>query len=313
MRVREGFGLTRPNLGGVSSWPRKIYLLFWLTLICGTGLGAFLIPRILDGSQEQGYREIDGQGRPPMAEVLSGDVSTRFPVRPFVESVPSENPGREAFPGMRSTPSAERTPGLPQRDVMSGVPAATPGRDPVTSRVRVVQNASVYESPRTTARVLGTVAPGTQVRWSRTVEPGWEEILLNDGRSVYMQSATLSIGGAAEPVPVENPPAGDSSEFVAQLPTTVESFLGTLRDGELLRAGTYLAAEAPPLDQPDLGVWAALVGPQADAHVLRMESVTGRGSDWRSVTVLDQANGVQILTTWKWEAGQERWLLAGWE
>lgn len=307
--------MERPNLSGVSSWPRKIYLLFWLTLICGTGLAAVVIPRILDSSQEQGYREIDGQGRPPIAEVLSGDVATSFPVRPFVEEVASENPDREAFPGMRSTPSAQPTSGLPQRDVMSGVPAATPGRDAVTSRVRVVQNASVFESPRTTARVLGTVAPGTQVRWSRTVESGWEEILLNDGRSVYMQSATLSIGAAAEPVPVENPSnSGDeSSQAVAQLPTTVESFLGTLRDGDLLRAATHLAAEAPPLDQPDLGVWAPLVGPQADAHVLRMESVPGRGLDWRSVTVLDQTNGAQVLTTWQWDAGQERWLLSGWE
>ena len=304
----------------MGSWSRKIYLLFWITLICGTGLAAVLIPRILDSSEEQGYHEIDGQGRPPMGETLSGSVATRFPVRPFSEDAkvdPSEdgNPGREAFPGMRSTPSADRTPGLPQRDVMSGSPAASNGgAGPVTRRVRVTQNSSVYESPRTTARVLGTVPPGTQVRWSRSAEAGWEEILLNDGRSVYMQTVSLNLGGSSDTTPTDRPSnaGGADDTNLAALPTTVESFLTTLQGGDLLRAGTYLAAEAPPLDQPDLGVWAALVGPQADASVLRVEPVAGRGSDWRSVTVFDQTNGVQILTTWQWNAGQERWLLTEW-
>jgi hypothetical protein len=307
----------QPNLGRVSSWPRKIYLLFWLSLISLTGLAAFLVPRILDSSQEQGYREIDGQGRPPLVQPLTGSVATRFPVRPFTDASPA-GPEREAFPGQQPTPSAQptRVSGLPQRDVMgSGQAPDASSPQPVTSRAKVIAQSSVYESPRTTARVLGTVEAGTQVRWLRAGEPGWEEILLRDGRTVYMQSSALNVGGNSEPVPVERPSAGagEDSTLLALLPDTVDSFLMTLRDGDLLRAGTYLTPEAPPLEEPDLGAWTALIGPQADAQVGRIEPVSGRGAEWRSVLVLDQTNGVHVQTTWQWSASQERWLLTGWE
>lgn len=298
----------------MSSWPRKIYLLFWLALIGGTALAAFLLPRLLDSSQQQGYRELDGQGKPPMAEPLASNLSTRFPVRPFTDAdSPSQEPARQAFPRMSPTPGTSVTsaPGMPQRDVPTG--PVRPPREQVTSRARVVLNASVYERPRTTARVLGTVAPDTQVRWVKTVEPGWEEILLRDGRSVYMQSNTLHLGGA-QPLPGERP--GDpeaEAEALAVLPRTVDSFLEALRRGDLLRASTYLSSTAPRLEEPDLGVWSALMGPQAEGQMARMEDVAGRGPDWRSVLVLDQANGVAVQTVWKWEASQERWLLTGWE
>ena len=32
-----------------------------------------------------------------------------------------------------------------------------------------------------------------------------------------------------------------------------------------------------------------------------------------NVLVMDQTNGVQVQTTWEWNATQERWLMAGWE
>jgi hypothetical protein len=192
--------------------------------------------------------------------------------------------------------------------------AATPVAAPATSRVRVLVNAPVYESPRTTAKVLGTVAAGTQVRWLQTAQPGWEEIVLRDGRSVYMPSNTLNVGGGSEPAPVTQP-SGETGkdQSLSLLPATVDGFLSTLQGGDLLRAGTYLSPQAPTLEEPDLGVWGALVGPQADAKVTRMEPVPGRGSDWRSVLVMDQVSGVQVQTVWEWSPLQQRWLLAGWE
>lgn len=300
----------------MSSWPRKIYLLFWVTLISLTCLAAVLLPRLLDSSREQGYRDIAGQGRPPLlSQPSSSSVSTRFPVRPWRdESGESEPPARQPFPSASETANdrPERPSGLPQRDVLADKPAAgNPAREAVTSRLRINQDASVYESPKTTARVLGTVAAGTQVRWLKSLEAGWEEILLNDGRSVYLQSHVLSFGGGSER---PNAGAGASqAEIASLLPATVESYLASLRDGDLLRASTYLAAEAPPLEEPELGVWGALVGPDSDARIDRMEPVAERGADWRSVLVLDQTNGIHILTTWQWDLRQGRWLLANWQ
>jgi hypothetical protein len=290
--------------------------LFWVTLIGGTLLAAVLLPRLLDSSQQQGYREIDGQGKPSLAlaEPITSSVSTRFPVRPFNDGSSTQPPPREAFPGMEASPETRPTAaaGLPQRDVPDR--PVQPPRELVTSRVRVVVSASVYESPRTTARVLGTVAPDTQVRWVKTVAPGWEEILLRDGRSVYMQSNSLSVG-TAQPVGGGDRP-GDprgKGDTLALLPSTVDSFLETLRQGDLLRASTYLSATAPRLEEPDLGIWADLIGPQANGRMARMEPLSGRGDDWRSVLVIDSASGVQVHTVWGWDRGQDRWLLAGWE
>lgn len=309
----EGFAGVQPNLGQVSSWPRKIYLLFWLTLIGLTGFAAFLLPRLLDSSHEQGYREIEGQGKPALgAQPTGDDVSTRFPVRPFQAESSTAEPTRQVFPVSEETPSApsSRSPSLPQRDVLGKAPAQRAGRETVTSRVRVVQTSSVFETPLTTAKVLGTVKADAQVRWVRTVEPGWEEILLNDGRSVYMQSPSLHMGTGGE-----RPAADGNSDNAdtAALPATVESFLGFLYEGQVLRANTYLAAEVPPLEESDLGAWSPFVGSGSDARVDRMEPVAGEGSDWRSVLIIEQNQGARILTTWRWNSRQERWLLVNWE
>lgn len=299
----------------------KIYLLFWLGLAGLTCLAAFLVPRILDSSNQQGYREIDGQGRPVLVEPLTASVDTRFPTRPFHDDeLAPDQPERQAFPTGERTPAAAEDPsgeptGLPQRDVSPSSGNPPPADVPVTSRARVVQDSSVYESPRTTARVLGTVSPGTQVSWARTIEPGWEEIILRDGRSVYMQSTSLQLPGGSlrEPEPGTDQPVGREVEGVSQLPPTVDSFLSVLRDGDVLRAGTYLAPGSPPLEEPDLGVWASLVGPQADGRVGRVEPVPGRGAEARSVLIVDQAGSTPIMTVWEYDSSTQRWLLSSWE
>lgn len=304
----------------MSSWPRKIYLLFWIGLIGATCLAALVIPRLLDSSHDQGYREIDGQGRPPIAaRPASASVDTSFPVRPFEETVAvqtpvEQQPTRQAFPGGEKDSMPDRAPrgGLPQRDVGSA-PTQAPREQGVTSRVRVVENSSVYESPRTTARVLGTVPPGTMVRWLKSAESGWEEILLSDGRSVYMLSSALSLGGSSDTAPAPREESSSSTEVLGRLPGTVESFLSTLRDGDLMRASTYLSSDAPPLEEPNLGAWAPLVGPEADGRLDRMEPVSGHGDDWRSVLVLDQSNGTRVQTVWSWDSNQQRWLLSRWD
>lgn len=309
--------MTQPNLGGVGSWSRKIYLLFWLSLIGGTGLAVFIIPRVLDSAQEQGYREIDGQGRPPLERSSRlGSVATRFPVRPILDDLTAEPPSDSSRPERQAFPSSSGTPGsgpvgLPQRDVDRQPDSNQAGQETVTSRARVVRSGSVYESPRTTARVLGTVSPGTQVRWVRTVEPGWEEILLRDGRLVYMLSQTLSTSGDRVVSSSESDSGGDDS--LSLLPSTVDDFLANLRDGDFLRASTYLAPTAAAIEEPDLGVWSTFVGADSGARVGRIEPVTGRGPEWRSVLLLGNAPEAQILTTWEWDSRQERWLMANWE
>lgn len=309
----------------MSSWPRKIYLLFWVALIGLTGLAAVVIPRLLDSAHEQGYREIDGQGRPPVTSrpLATARLDTSFPTRPFdatAEGSASPQPARqEEAPSRQPFPTekddrpdrAPRGPGLPQREVGSA-PAQDGRGQGVTSRVRVVENSSVYESPRTTARVLGTVPPGTVVRWLKSAESGWEEIVLSDGRSVYMLSSTLALGGGGSAPPAGSRAESDS-DIMERLPGTVDSFLSTLRDGDLTRASTYLSASAPLLEEPNLGAWGPMIGPESDARLDRMEPVSGRGQEWRSVLVLDQSNGARVQTVWSWDAEQQRWLLAEWD
>lgn len=301
----------------MGSWSRKIYLLFWLSLIGATGLAVFIIPRVLDSAQEQGYREIDGQGRPPLERSSRlGGVSTKFPMRPILDDLVAEPPSDSSRPDRHAFPSSSGTPGsgsagLPQRDVDRGPDSNQAGQETVTSRARVVRSGSVYENPRTTARVLGTVSPGTQVRWVRTVETGWEEILLRDGRLVYMLSQTLSTSGERVVSGSESGSGGDDS--LSLLPSTIDDFLANLRDGDFLRASTYLAPTAAAIEEPDLGVWSTLVGADSGARVGRIEPVSGRGPEWRSVLLLGNAEGAQILTTWEWDSRQERWLMEKWE
>lgn len=301
----------------MSSWPRKIYLLFWLTLIGGTGLAAVVIPRLLDSASEQGYREIDGQGRPPLAKSPLGLVATQFPVRPILDDPLASSPNqppleRQAFPVASSTPP-NALGGLPQRDVDRLPETNQAGQETVTSRARVVRAGSVYESPRTTARVLGTVSPGTVVRWVRTIEPGWEEILLRDGRLVYMLSQTISTGGERVVSAPQTGSGGEEGDSVSVLPSTVEDFLSNLRRGDLLRASTYLAPTAPAIEEPDLGAWSGLIGADSGARVGRIEPVSERGPEWRAVLLLGNTDGAQVHTTWEWHPRQERWLMAEWE
>ena len=86
------------------------------------------------------------------------------------------------------------------------------------------------------------------VRWVRTVEPGWEEILLRDGRLVYMLSQTISTGGERVVSAPETGGGGEEGDSVSVLPSTVEDFLSNLRQGDLLRASTYLAPTAPAIE-----------------------------------------------------------------
>lgn len=292
-----------------------------MTLIVLTGLAAFLVPKILDQSQEQGYREIEGQGKPPITRSLSSEVSTRFPVRPFREGQASDEtepkrPERQAFPGAAdpspqpstSDPDSE---GLPQREVLVSREAdESVSGEVVTTRAWVARDSSVFLEAKTTASVLGSVGSGTQVRWVRQVEPGWEEILLKDGRRVYMLTSSLRFKSEDSPTSAQ-----EEDSDVSLLPGTVDDLLATLRDGDLLRAETYLAPNAPGFEGPASGPWTEFIGADARGRVGRIESVdSGRGSA-RSVLITDdKENGsrTDLQTVWRWDGRQGRWLLSEW-
>ncbi len=292
-----------------------------MTLIVLTGLAAFLVPMFLDQSQEQGYREIEGQGKPPITRTLGGDVATRFPVRPFLEEsqtteVKTDTPERQAFPN--ATDPSPKAPqdraepnGLPQREVVvSKVPGESPAGDVVTTRAWVARDSSVFLEPKTTASVLGSVATGTQVRWVQQVEQGWEEILLKDGRRVYMATSSLRFKSEDS---ATNPQ--EEASDVSVLPGTVDNLLATLRDGDLLRAETYLTTDAPGFEGQSSGAWSEFIGAEARGRVGRIEPVDGEAGESRAVLITDENdNGtrVDLQTVWRWDSRQARWLLSRW-
>lgn len=283
-----------------------------MSLIFFTVVTAIWLPGYLDDSSGSGYQLTD-KSRPNLDESLVKAVSTHFPVRPFSdEAAPqSQEPVRQVVPGTESTP------GLPTR-VVPGVSREpeTPGRtgqeEPsrVTRRAWVTRRASVYIAPETTAQLVGTVEPGTRVRWASTVGQGWDEVLMRDGRSVYLQSGNLSFDSPETEASKFEPRRDVEEVDVNALPDAVNAFLESLGRGDVLRASTHLAPTAPTLDESTLGAFAPLVAggsPRLD----RIE--TGPGQADRVAVIGDRNDpNLRIFTTWQWSARQGRWLLLNW-
>ncbi len=298
----------------MSSWPRQIYIAFWMSLIFFTVVTAIWLPGYLDDSSGSGYQLTD-KSRPDLDQSLVQAVSTHFPVRAFDSQAapPSTEPVRQAIPG--SEPTA--APGLPERVVpgvsrqpQPGNPQTEGDAPRVTKRAWVTRRSSVYQAPETTAQLVGTVEPGTRVRWAATVGEGWEEVLMRDGRSVYLQAGALSFN-SPESEAAKFQPAREVEEVdVNALPEAVNAFVASLGRGDVLRASTYLAPTAPTLDEASLGALAPLVS-AADPRLDRIETGPGRAD---RVAVIGDRNdpNLRVFTTWQWSARQGRWLLLNW-
>lgn len=276
---------------------------------------ALWLPGYLDESSDGGYQLTD-KSRPNLEASLVEAVSTHFPVRAFDGSsgARTTQPTRQAAPG---TEPVQTSPGLPQRVVpgVSRVPSQSPSSpnsattSKVTKRAWVTQQASVYSAPMTTANTIGTVEAGTRVRWAAQVGQGWEEIVMRDGRSVYMQAGTLSFTSPEAQAAKFNPPRHREEVDLAALPGAVNAFLANLSTGNILRASTHLAPTAPALEDDSLGALAPLVG--GNPRLDRIESGPGRAD--RVVVIGDRGEpNLRVSTTWQWSSRQARWLLLGW-
>lgn len=312
-RVLEGVEEVGPKVGEVNSWPRQIYLSFWISLAFFTIATAIWLPGYLDDeSPGSGYKLTD-KSRPSLDESLVSSASTHFPVRPFLDEGPSSGgPVRESVPGTKPSGAPG---GLPQR-VVPGVnrdpvrPTQSNDRANVTKRAWVLQQATVFAAPRTTAQAIGTVERGTRVRWARQAAQGWEELIMRDGRSVYMQTGYLSFTSPqAQAAKFTRTDRSDEVD-VGALPPAVDSFLANLGRGDVLRASTHLSPAAPTLEDNSLGALTPFLG-ASSPRVDRIE--TGRGRADRLVTVGDRNDpSIRVVTTWQWSSRQGRWLLLDW-
>lgn len=294
----------------LGSRSNKIYLLLWGILISITVLGVVIIPRVLDGSKEGGYHELEGQNISNLAD----PSVTRFPVRPILDDDPGEEtPQRQAFPEL-SSPDAghsaverlDSSVGLPQRSRAGAREESMP--TPVTSRVKVIRDASVYAKTLTTAEVIGTVKVGLWVRWIRTIDSQWEEIMLSDGRLVYLPEGTLALPGSSDDSRSGSLLEPDFSE----LPNAASDFMAQLRRTDIVRAGTYLSASAPSLTGSNLDAWKELLGPDARPMVGRLEPPPDGSASVRVVKITDASKGIALETVWEWDSRAGRWLLASW-
>ena len=270
------------------------------------------LPGYLDQDDDPGYK-LTEKTRPGLEESVIKMASTRFPVRPFEGSSAApvnSGPVRQAIPGSEpqpvSTTSPER-PDLPVREPDAG--QQQPAR--VTKRAWVVQRASVFQAPQTTSAVVGTVEVGTRVRWVASAGGGWEELVMRDGRSVYMQSSAISFISPTQQSGKFQPNRNSQEVDVSALPVAVERFLGSLSSGDVLRASTHLSPTAPALQDDSLGALTRLVNSQTQPRLDRIEP--GRSPADRVVIVIDTADpSIRVRTTWQWSTRQARWLLMEW-
>lgn len=303
----------------MASWSKKIYLSFWLSLLFFTAIAALWLPGLLDQGKNESIKGLEAAPKFNFSEADLSQVVTRFPTRPFLEKAPNPEPVPVRTPFDEFTP-AENTAssgGLPTRFV-PGVENTTSTMDErVTTRAYLRANSSVYAQAQTTAAVLGRVGDQTKVRWLDKAGEGWEEILLKDGRSAFVQSTDLSFSADSRD-PQENSFTNqrdtDSGPDIAKLPGTVESFLATLSSNDLLRAETYLSPLASGLDRENLGSLTPYAGSSPLGRVLRIELVPGDRSGYRLARlVYGDSMDFEAATLWEWDQSQQRWLLVRWD
>lgn len=295
----------------MNSWSKKIYLSLLLSLVFVTAIAVKWLPDYLDESEGSGIKALEAAPKVAFSGEHVGRTVTRFPTRPFLEDTEKAAP--------RQNPPAEESPlpgGLPGR-VVPGVHSAEPIGERVTTRAYLRANSSVYAKAQTTATALGRVGSQTKVRWLASAGEGWEEILLKDGRSAFVQSQDLSFQ-ADDPSTVRESSPGRQSRASDQpdastLPGTVEIFLQTLSSSDLLRAETYLAPSAPGLNQDSLSGLTPYVGAPPYGRVLRLELVAGEATARKARLVYGESMEHEVSTFWEWDRAQQRWMLVRWD
>ncbi len=299
----------------------RIYLYLAVALVVLTVVGVVFVPRMLDSSGSSSYRGLAESGQlvdeKPETQKL---VSTRFPLRSYRSS--SEQPVEERQPSVEAEPSDSPTAGGPDgTPEQVGLPTrAVPGleanrprtSDRVTTRAWLTVDSPLHASPRTTSSRLGTADKGTQVRWVAEAEPGWEELLLADERSVYVRSSSLTFVEPAESNP-RSLATGIEIDAAALAPT-VDGFLTALASGDLLRAETHLESGAPELHRETLSGLAAFTDSSQRARLDRIEP-SHDGDPSLRLVLLDsnQMDAQPVRTLWRWDGGRGRWLLSRWD
>ena len=302
----------------MASWSKKIYLSFWISLAFFTAVAALWLPSLLDQGKNESIKGLEAAPKFNFSEAELNQVVTRFPTRPFLEkAAPEPEPVGTPFNEFTPSENTASSGGLPTRFV-PGVENTTSSMDErVTTRAYLKANSSVYAQAQTTATVLGRVGDQTKVRWLNKAGEGWEEILLKDGRSAFVQSTDLSF--SADPRDSQdnsfsNQREGDSGPDIAKLPGTVESFLATLSSNDLLRAETYLSPLASGMDRDNLGSLTPYTGSSPLGRVLRIELVPGDRSSYRLARLAYGDNmDFEAATLWEWDQSQQRWLLVRWD
>ena len=279
-----------------------------MTLLFITAASIIFLPKLLDSGTEGSIKPLDAAPQIDFSDESIGQVVTRFPTRPFLEKATdtgSQIPQHDPVSTTGLGPG-----GLPTRTV-AGVNEQSVG-DRVTTRAYLRANSSVFTEPQTTAKILGRVGTQTKVRWLEKAAEGWEEILLKDGRSAYVQSTDLSFSADSDSEQPNFPRQGQSDgPDVGTLPATVETFLSHLSRDDVARAETYLSPLAPRLD--DLGPLAPYVGAPNEGRVNRIEQIGGgRGGHRRVRLVYGPDMLHEVNTLWEWDRSQGRWMLVSW-
>jgi hypothetical protein len=299
----------------MGSWSRKIYLSFWLSLAFVTVLAVVLVPKYLEQPEGETLKDLQAAPKIGSSGQELSSLGTRFPTRPLDQS--PQRTTTSPSSGQGSSGSAETgigPAGLPSR-VVPGMEMESPVSERVTTRAYLQSDSSVYAQPQTTAEVLGRVGETTTVRWLNKAGEDWEEILLKDGRSAYVQSRDLSFSSQSTTQPASFPSRRDQGgePDMNTLPTTVESFLTHLSANDLLRAETFLSPSARRLDSSDLGSLSPYAGAPPLGRVLRIEADEQGLNTRRTVRIVFGPDlEHETATTWEWDVSQQRWLLENW-
>lgn len=304
----------------MDSFTRKITLSLFLSLVFFTLVASVWLPKYLEQSEGNAIKGLEPAPKVDVGDGTLAGVVTRFPTRPF-QSRP-KLPSRIAE-DVSTDSTTDGDPqgssglgGLPTRSV-PGVNDSEPVGDRVTTRAYLRSNSSVFARPQTTAAVLGRVGTLTKVRWLAKAGENWEEILLKDGRSAYVQSDNMSFSSdtwSTHKTGFDSQQKNSRDPDLATLPGTVETFLGHLSSGDLLRAETYLSPLATRLDNATLSSLAPYVGAPALGRVLRIELVSGDRGTYRRVRIVyGDEMAHEVRTLWEWDMSQQRWMLVRWD
>lgn len=307
----------------MDSFSRKIFLSLGLTIVFLTTIGVVWLPKYLEQRDGTPIKELDAVPTLSQSEESGNSAVTRFPTRAISKpsSTTQSGQGSQAQDSTaREMPGQTGAGGLPTREV-PGVAESEAGDDSmgdrVTTRAYLRANASVFSQPNMTAQVLGTVGAQTKVRWLSKSSEGWEEILLKNGGSGYVQSKDLSFSADSwnsHQSAFEAQAERGTGPDLSALPSTVETFLTNLAAGDLPRAETFLSPVARRLDSTTLSGLGPYAGAPPLGRVLRIELISGDRDTYRQVVLVYGDNMEhQTNTVWEWDVSQQRWMLMRWD